>query len=85
MNRFQYWVCGRLLWLDRIPRYGRTYAMLPSDPDEPDGGSAIGPAVWGWQRYEHWGINLLDRFNYMWKFLDEYERRHPDATTNQDD
>lgn len=81
MNGFQFWVCGKLLWLDRIPRYGRTYLLLPSDPDLPDGGPAIGPPEWGWQWRGHWGINLLSRFNVMWTYLDEYERRNPGAVT----
>lgn len=77
MNGFLYWVCGKLLWFDRIPRYGRTYELLHSNPDEPDGGPAIGPAVWGWQKRGLWGLHFLIRHNLMWKYFDEYTRRHP--------
>jgi hypothetical protein len=84
MNGFLYWVCGKAMWLNRIPRYGRTYRVLVPDDSQPDGGPVLGPAEWGWHWRGYWGINLLQEFNLMWKYFDEYQRRNPGAVTGKD-
>lgn len=29
-----------------------------------------GPAEWKWQKHGHWGLNLLDNMNLLWKYID---------------
>lgn len=81
MSRAKYRLCMWIMKLDRIPRYGRSYAMIrPADPE----GSWTGPAQWGWQKHGHWGLNLLNKLGWLWEFVDENQRRHGGATNTDD-
>ena len=59
-------VCWLLLYLDRIPRYGRVYRLLPL------------PETMEWQYMKRgmWGFYLLDRLNWLDWFTAESEYRH---------
>ena len=78
MNRAKYRLCGWIIQLDRIPRYGRTYVVIP--PSEPEGNFSRGPAQWTWQRHGHWGLNLLNKLGWLWEYVDENQRRHNAAS-----
>lgn len=54
--------CWAICKLDRLPRYGRTYRLLPE--------RKIGPAEWRYQKYGHWGMNILDNLGLFWPYLD---------------
>jgi hypothetical protein len=81
MKRSTWWLCNMILYLDRIPRYGRLYRLedIPEDPDSMTRDWKKAAAIWTWQRHGHWGINLLDRMGLMWRWLDEAERRYDAA------
>lgn len=70
MNSFIYWCCSKLMWLNKLPRYGRLYRVTFTDDE-----MITGPARWVWQRHGYWGMNLLG--DYFDVYFDEYERRNP--------
>jgi hypothetical protein len=73
MKTSKWILCNLILQLDRLPRYGRYYELRPQR--HPDDSEQLGPAIWTWQRYGHWGINILDRLGWLWPWMDECEKR----------
>jgi len=60
-------LCRVVLLLDAIPRYGRLYQWLGLDDN---GDVKMGNARWTWQRRGRWGLNLLDHFGLLWRYID---------------
>lgn len=72
MNSVTYGFCRLVSYLNLIPRYGRLYTLVTKDGRLVRGERK---AVWRWQRYGCWGLNLLDRMDLYWPYHDEAERR----------
>ena len=81
MSPLKYRFCYLVSFLNYLPRYGRLYRLrLSSDgrlERREDGRYTRKRDVeWRWQRYGHWGLNLLDRAGLYWPFHDEMRRRY---------
>lgn len=81
MNPVKYWLCYVVSYLNYLPRYGRLYRLRMGtdgrlERSEDGRFTRRRDVEWRWQRYGHWGLNLLDRVNLYWPFHDEMRRRY---------
>lgn len=78
MNPALYWFCTKAAYLNRIPRYGRSYRIqsrLITDAERSRPGP-FGPARWSWRRHGYWGFSVLKLLGVGDRYWDEYDRRH---------
>ena len=66
MNKMKMKFCHLILYLNMIPRYGRFYTYKGLD----ENGDIITEKHWMYVKNGFWGINILDRMNLFWPYLD---------------
>jgi hypothetical protein len=82
MSPWLFWLCTKAGYLNRIPRYGRTYSLrVRADLTEQQFTNQRGePAFWGpprwtWRKRGDWGFTVLERLGIKDRYWDEYDRR----------
>ena len=70
MNKMTKTFCHFVSYLNYLPRYGRSYRLIPP-AERVKEDDLFDPPVWGWRKNGYWGMNLLDRFGLLWKYIDE--------------
>jgi hypothetical protein len=70
--------CWCVMWLDLIPRYGRYYRWTGVVDEGEHRRTWDGPH-WSFQRYGHWGMNVLIRLGLFWRYTDGKWVEYPDG------
>jgi len=70
--------CWAVMWLNRIPRYGRLWRWIGADDLDLDfNDKTKWVKHWRWQRRGWWGVNLLNSMGLMWRYFD-YRNPEPE-------